>query len=346
MRQTNKKLLLSLQGETQSQPPIWLMRQAGRYLPEYRAIRAKGGSFLDLCFTPDLAIEVTLQPIQRFGFDAAIIFSDILVVPHALGQDARFADGSGPVLDALDGEVDLARLNMSGFLQRLAPVYEALAGTKAKLPPETTLIGFAGAPWTIACYMIEGGATRDFARIKSWAYGKTPAFEKLIDLLIEAIAQHAIAQVEAGAEVIQLFDSWAGALDHAGLLRWSLKPMQAIAQRIRTAHPDIPIIVFPRACGAGYLDFARMGFAQGLGLDPSVPLDWAWSQLQGGLALQGNLDPQLLVAGGDAMQEAVLNILAKLNRGPFIFNLGHGIVPETPPEHVEALVDLVRNWRG
>ncbi len=347
MNPADKLLLRSLRGEKLSSPPIWLMRQAGRYLPEYRATRAKAGGFLNLCYTPELAIEVTLQPIRRYGFDAAILFSDILVVADALGQKVGFAEGHGPVLEALTGEEDLTRLlGMAGFHQKLAPVYETVTGIKAALPPETALIGFAGAPWTVASYMIEGGSSRDFAKAKSWIHRRPKEFATLVELLVEATGQYLIHQIEAGAEVIQLFDSWAGALSHAEMLRWSLEPMKAIMARVRMAHPHIPFILFPRGVGAGYLDFARAGIGNGLSLDSGVPLDWAWTQLQGPkTALQGNLDPQLLVAGGQAMRDAAVEILRRLGQGPFIFNLGHGIVPETPPEHVAQLVELVKGWK-
>lgn len=341
---TEKLLLRALAGENLSRPPIWLMRQAGRYLPEYRALRQKAGSFLDLCYAPDFAIEVTLQPIRRFGFDAAIVFSDILVVPHALGQDLWFEEGRGPLLKAITDEAGINLLGMDHFHSHLKPVYTAISGVKAALPTETALIGFAGAPWTVASYMIEGGASRDYARAKAWAYQRPESFQKLINLLVDATSSYLIAQIEAGAEVLQIFDSWAGVLDHAGLLRWSLAPLKAIVDRLRMSYPNVPVILFPRGCGAGYLNFARAGFMQGLSLDPSVPLDWAFTQLQGRLALQGNLDPQLLVAGGKTMRAAATRILETIGRGPFIFNLGHGIVPETPPDHVADLVKFVQSW--
>ena len=343
----DKLLLRALRGERLARPPLWLMRQAGRYLPEYRATRTKAGSFLSLCYNPELAVEVTLQPIRRFGFDAAILFSDILVVADALGQKVGFEEGRGPVLEALQDGDDLSRLlSMAGFHQRLAPVYETVKGIKAALPAETALIGFAGAPWTVASYMIEGGSSRDFAKAKQWIYRRPKEFATLIELLVEATGQYLIHQIEAGAEVIQLFDSWAGGLSHAEMLRWCLEPAKAIIARVRMMHPEVPFILFPRGIGAGYLDFARAGIGNGLSLDQSVPLEWAWTQLQGKHALQGNLDPQLVVAGGQAMQEAALRILETLNRGPFIFNLGHGIVPETPPEHVGQLAELVKGWKG
>jgi uroporphyrinogen decarboxylase len=342
MNSTSKTLLRSLRGEAQERPPFWLMRQAGRYLPEYRALRAKAGSFLDLCYTPDFAVEVTLQPIRRFGMDAAILFSDILVVPHALGQALRFEESRGPLLDALDPADDLRSLSREGLHRHLAPVYETVVALRDKLPAETTLIGFAGAPWTIASYMIEGKSSRDYAAAKSWIYTRPALFERLIDLLVEATVDYLSAQIKAGAEAVQLFDSWAGALDHAAMLRYSLRPMRAITEKLRALHPQVPVIVFPRAVGAGYLDFAEAGFMQGLGLDTGVPPAWAAAHLPGPVALQGNLDPQILVAGGAALKTAVTGLLDSFAGRPYIFNLGHGIVPETPPEHVAQLAALIR----
>jgi len=345
---SRKKLLSVLGGETLTPPPIWLMRQAGRYLPEYRAIRAKAGSFLDLCYSPDLAVEVTLQPIRRYAFDAAILFSDILVVPHGLGQAVSFTEGSGPRLDPLRASEDLLRLDINNMLPRLAPVYETVARLRAQLPKETALIGFAGAPWTVASYMIEGGSSRDFQLAKDWTRDPSDKFQKLVDILVEATAAHLSAQVDAGADLLQIFDSWAGALDHPGIRQWSLEPIRRIVSILRTRHPHIPIIVFPRGIGEGYIDFAEAGFADGLSLDSGIALDWAQKELRGPrrLTLQGNLDPQILVAGGAAMLHAVDAICQTLSQGPFIFNLGHGILPQTPPEHVEALVRHVRNFRG
>lgn len=339
---SNKTLLRSLRGEALKRPPFWLMRQAGRYLPEYRALRAKAGSFLDLCYTPDFAVEVTLQPIRRFGMDAAILFSDILVVPHALGQALRFEEGQGPLLDALDPADDLRGLSLDHLHRQLAPVYQTVSDLHAKLPGETTLIGFAGAPWTVASYMIEGKGSRDYAAAKNWIYTRPALFQRLIDLLVMATVEYLSAQIAAGAEVVQLFDSWAGALDHAAMLRYSLQPMQAITGQLRQRHPEVPVIVFPRAVGAGYLDFAKAGFMQGLGLDTGVPPAWAQAQLPAPLALQGNLDPQILVAGGDSLKQRVEALLASFAGRPYIFNLGHGIVPETPPEHVSLLAQLIR----
>jgi uroporphyrinogen decarboxylase len=343
---TAKPLIRALKGDKLAHPPIWLMRQAGRYLPEYRDVRAKAGSFLDLCYNPALAAEVTLQPIRRFGFDAAILFSDILVVADALGQKVGFEEGRGPVLEALVDGKDVARLKLEQLHERLGPVYETIGRVKAALPAETVLIGFAGAPWTVASYMIEGGSTRDFARAKSWMYGRATDFTALIGLLTDATSRYLIRQVEAGAEVLQIFDSWAGALSHPDMRQFCLAPLRQIVATVRKAHPKVPIILFPRGIGAGYLDFAAEEFAQGLGLDSSVPLEWARDQLQTRACVQGNLDPQLLATGGRSLSAGTARILNRLGRGAFIFNLGHGIVPETPPEHVGELVKLVREWRG
>ncbi len=345
MTPTEKTLLHVLKGETAIPPPIWLMRQAGRYLPEYRAIRVKAKNFLELCLTPDLAVEVTLQPIRRYGFDAAILFSDILVVPHALGQRVWFEEGVGPRLEPLQRSQELARLSVDGLHETLAPVYETLRRLRVELPEQTALIGFAGAPWTVASYMIEGATSKDFAAAKTWAYRAPDEFALIIDLLVESTSDYLTAQVEAGAEVLQLFDSWAGVWPEAALRRWCLEPAAEIIRRVKVVHPDVPVILFPRGVGALYEAFAGEAGAEGLGLDTTVPLAWAREHLQGSVALQGNLDPLLLVAGGAAMDQAVVRILDTLGAGPFIFNLGHGITPETPPEHVERLISQVRAWR-
>ncbi len=345
MTPIEKTLLRALKGETAMPPPIWLMRQAGRYLPEYRAIRVKAKNFLELCLTPELAVEVTLQPIRRYGFDAAILFSDILVVPHALGQRVWFEEGVGPRLEPLQRSQDLVRLSVDGLHETLAPVYETLRRLRVELPEQTALIGFAGAPWTVASYMIEGATSKDFAAAKTWAYRAPDEFALIIDLLVESTSDYLIAQVEAGAEVLQLFDSWAGVWPEAALRRWCLEPAAEIIRRVKVVHPDVPVILFPRGVGALYEVFAGEAGAEGLGLDTTVPLAWAREHLQGSVALQGNLDPLLLVAGGAAMDQAVVRILDTLGAGPFIFNLGHGITPETPPEHVERLISQVRAWR-
>lgn len=342
--QPAKRMLRALGGESLATPPIWLMRQAGRYLPEYRAVRAQANGFLELCFTPDMAVEVTLQPIRRYGFDAAILFSDILVVPHALGQKVWFEEGSGPRLEALERPADLERLSRDGLHEALAPVYETVRRLRRELPAETTLIGFAGAPWTVASYMLEGGSSRDFAAGKRWAYGAPEALQRLIDLLVEATGDYLVAQIDAGAEAVQIFDSWAGVWPEAQLRRWCLEPATALVARIRRERPGVPVIVFPRGAGVLYRVYAETCGADALGLDTTVPLGWAREVLQPKACLQGNLDPLALVAGGEGLWRATEDILEQLAGGPFVFNLGHGIVPETPPEHVALLVDQVRGW--
>jgi uroporphyrinogen decarboxylase len=342
---TEKLLLRALRGETCERPPIWLMRQAGRYLPEYRKARARADGFLDLCFTPELAVEVTLQPIRRYGFDAAIMFSDILVLPHALGQKVWFEEGHGPRLEALRSAEDVAALSGAGLHEALAPVYETVSELRRRLPAETSLIGFAGAPWTVASYMVEGGSSKDFATVKGWAYGDSGGFQRLIDLLVGTTADYLKAQVEAGAEALQLFDSWAGALPEAALKRWCLEPAKAIVQRVKAAHPEVPMILFPRGAGLCYRDFARESGAEALGLDTTVPLTWAREELQRACALQGNLDPVLLTTGGQSLKDSARNILENLAGGPFVFNLGAGILPSAKPEYVADLVEIVRSWR-
>ena len=345
-RPASKRMLRALQGESLVRPPIWLMRQAGRYLPEYREVRTQAGSFLDLCFTPDLAVEVTLQPIRRFGFDAAILFSDILVVPHALGQKVWFVDGQGPRLEALEAPRDLERLSKAGLHEALAPVYEAVRRLRRELLPETTLIGFAGAPWTVASYMLEGGSSRDFALAKRWAYGTPESMQRLIDLLVEATGDYLLAQIDAGAEVVQIFDSWAGIWPEGQLRRWCLEPVKALTARVKAERPGVPVIVFPRGAGVLYQAYAKECGADALGLDTTVPLPWARTTLQPRACLQGNLDPLLLVAGGPVLWQGVDDILRQLGDGPFVFNLGHGIVPDTPLEHVAGLVERVHGWTG
>lgn len=338
---SDKPLLRALTGQSVDHPPIWLMRQAGRYLPEYKAIRKRVGGILELCYTPELATEVTLQPVERFGVDAAILFSDILVVPHGLGQDVAFHEGEGPVLTAIRDEADLTVLSTARLKDHLAPVYEAVRQIRAQLPTSVALIGFAGAPWTVATYMVEGGTSRDFATVKHWAFSAPAAFGRLIDLLIDATAAHLIAQVDAGAEVVQLFDTWASALPPPALARWSIAPTREIVRRLRAQHPTVPIIGFPRGIGVSYPSYIEETGVDAVGLDAGVPLAWAAETLQTRVAVQGNLDPILLLSGGAAMRTATQEILSALGGGRFVFNLGHGVVPSTPPEHVGELVDLV-----
>jgi len=342
---TKKLLLAALRGERVERVPFWFMRQAGRYLPEYRQLRAEANGFMELCLNPNLATEVTLQPLRRFNMDGAILFSDILMVPHGLGVRVWFEEGEGPKLEALDPSGRLPGFDRATFSARLAPVYETVARIAARLSAETTLIGFAGAPWTVATYMIEGGSSREFARTKSWAFQDPVAFDRLIELLVDATIEHVSAQIAAGAEAVQLFDSWASALPARAFERWSIKPTQAIVQALRTRHAGVPIIGFPRLAGAGYEAFVAQTGVDAVSLDPTVPLAWARSTLQSKVALQGNLDPQMLVVGGDPMISEAGAILESLAHGPFVFNLGHGVVPETPPEHVAQLSETVRAFR-
>jgi uroporphyrinogen decarboxylase len=339
---TVKPLLEALNGNAVSPLPVWLMRQAGRYLPEYRKIRAEAGSFLDLCYSPELATEVTLQPIRRFGFDAAILFSDILVVPHGLGQDVWFAEGEGPKLAPIRDGQGLGILDPAAMRPKLAPVYQAVSDIAAKLPGNVALIGFSGSPWTVATYVVEGGSSRDFARTKNWAFSDPEGFAVLIDILAESIADHLCAQIEAGAEAVQLFDSWAGVLPDTAFWRWVIEPTRKIVSLVRGLHPTVPIIGFPRGAGLYYPEYARETGVTAVGLDTTVPVGWAAETLQPQLPVQGNLDPMILLAGGDCLADSVRHIRDTLSGRPFVFNLGHGIIKETPPEHVQGLVDLVR----
>ena len=342
---SGSKFLETLAGRRFATPPVWLMRQAGRYLPEYRAVRATTKSFLEFCYTPDKAVEVTLQPIRRFGFDAAIIFSDILVVPDALGQKVWFEEGEGPKLEALTDPAQFGKLSRARLGDFLAPVYEAIKQTRAALPKETALLGFAGAPFTLACYMIEGSGSKDYAKVKKWAYAHPESFGLLIDLLVDSVVDHLSNQVEAGADGVQLFDSWAGVLPEEQLFRWSLDPLVRIAKGLRERHPSIPIIAFPRAVGPAALMYRRPDSFTALSIDTGIGAHWAAKELQPHICVQGNLDPIMLVAGGAALEREATRILDKLGHGSFVFNLGHGVVPQTPPEHVAQLVEIVRNWK-
>lgn len=341
-----RKLLNVLKGQRVASPPIWLMRQAGRYLPEYREVRAQAKGFLDLCYTPDRAAEVTLQPIRRYGFDGAIVFSDILVIPDALGQPVGFVEGEGPKLEALDGPAAVAKLSKDRLREHLAPVYETLRTVRAALPDDATLLGFAGAPWTLACYMIDGQGGGEFPRAKRWAYASPQTFRALIDLLVEAIVDHLVAQVDAGADAVQVFDSWAGILPEEQLFRWSVQPLTRIAEGVHKVYPDVPLIVFPRGVGPGLQMYRRNPDFAALSIDTVVGAHWASRELQPHIAVQGNLDPQMLVVGGEAMEREAKRILDKLGHARHVFNLGHGVVPQTPPDNVARLVDVVRAWRA
>jgi uroporphyrinogen decarboxylase len=318
------------------------MRQAGRYLPEYRAVREKAGDFLDLVFTPELAAEVTLQPIRRFGFDAAILFSDILVVPHALGQQVRFAAGEGPLLEPLEDRVAFERLAGELDHQILAPVYETIRVVKGELDPTTTLLGFCGAPWTVATYMIGGRGTPDQAPARLFGYRDRVGMDTLIDVLVDASAAYLVRQLQAGADAVQIFDTWAGVLAPEEFRRWSIDPTRRIAEQVRREVPGARIIGFPRGAGAKLAAYADGATVDAVGLDWMVDRAFARERIQARLPVQGNLDPLALVAGGPALDRAVDAVLEAFADGPFIFNLGHGITPETPIAHVEQMLRRVR----
>ena len=338
----NPLFLQALDGKTTERPPIWLMRQAGRYLEEYRQIRTKAGSFLDLCYTPKLAAEVTLQPIRRFGFDAAILFSDILVIPDALGQPVTFQEGEGPVLEPVTDQAGLASLERDGFLDRLSPVFEAIELIRSELDKDKALIGFCGAPWTVATYMVGGRGSPDQAAARLWAYRDRPGFQHLMDLLVDVSADYLCAQIDAGVDAVQIFDSWAGNLPDSEFQTWSVAPAKEIVRRVNAVHPGVPVIGFPRAAGVLYAEYAAKTGITCVGCDTSLPLKFIRDELQTRLPVQGNLDPLVLMAGGDALEKRVSEIIDMLSSGPFIFNLGHGILPPTPTDHVARLVELVR----
>ena len=340
MLNQHKPFLKTLSGEKQDKPPFWFMRQAGRYLPEYRALRAEKGGFLAMAFDPKAACEITMQPIRRFEMDAAIIFSDILTIPMALGQHLEFVAGEGPKL----GELNISKLKYDDDI--LQPVYEALSKTSAQLKAEnytnTALIGFSGAPWTVATYMIEGGSSKDFMKTKLFAYQQPDLFDELIEILTNSTAQYLINQVKAGAETLQIFDSWAGALDAESFEKYSIEPIKKIISLVREKYPDIPIIGFPKGAGTGLIKFAKQTGITAIGLDSQTHPQWAAQNLQSLIPVQGNLDPMMLMAGGEKMQKAAALIMENFASKPYIFNLGHGIHKDTPIAHVEKLVETLR----
>ncbi|WP_417515934.1 uroporphyrinogen decarboxylase [Minwuia sp.] len=341
---SDKLLLRALRGETLDRPPFWFMRQAGRYLPEYRETRAQAGDFLDLCYNSALAEEVTLQPIRRYGMDAAILFADILLVPQALGQHLAFRAGEGPVLEPIRKVADIPVLNLDRLHDVLGPIYDTVGRLSKSLPGDVTLIGFAGAPWTVATYMVEGAGSKDYPTIKQWAFADPDGFQRLIDVVTEATTLYLKRQIAAGAEVVQIFDTWAMALPAAYHERLVFEPLRRIAASIHADHPDVPVIGFPRGIGAAYAHAAQIDGIAGLSIDWGMDPAWAAAHVQPHVTVQGNLDPRLVVAGGEPMLDAARHILQTLGKGPFIFNLGHGFVPETNPDHVAELSDLVRNW--
>ena len=342
----SRSFLAPFLGQPVHPPPLWLMRQAGRYLPEYREVRARAGGFLNLCYTPALAAEVTLQPIRRYGFDAAILFSDILVVPDALGQKVEFLEGEGPRLDPIRTGADLARLDKGRTRAKFDLVCETVARLRRELPADTALIGFCGAPWTVATYMAEGSGSSDQAAARLWAYRDRDEFARLIDLLVEVSVDYLAGQVAAGADALQIFDSWAGSLPDSEFEAWVVAPTRAMVAQLSTRCPGVPIIGFPRGAGARAASYVGGTGVTGIGCDTTMPLG-AMGELAGtGAVVQGNLDPLLLVAGGAGLERRVEQILEAMQGKPFVFNLGHGIVPETPPEHVARLVELVRREPG
>ncbi len=338
-----KTLLRALAGERLPTPPIWMMRQAGRYLPEYRATRAQAGDFLSLCYTPDLAAEVTLQPIRRFGFDAAILFADILLIPQALGMDLWFVTGEGPRLSTVTTPAELAALKPAEAVhETLAPVYETLRILSRELPRETTLIGFAGAPWTVATYMVAGRGGLEQAPAHALKDQDRATFQGIIDLVTEATITYLSAQIEAGAEVVKLFDSWAGSLRGQDFDDFALEPTRRIIAALKQRHPDIPVIAFPREAGERYVGFARATGADCVALDNSVAAEWGAEHVQTDGCVQGNLAPGHMVTGGQALVDETRRIVAAFSNGPHIFNLGHGITPDADPDNVALMIQTVR----
>jgi uroporphyrinogen decarboxylase len=341
-----KPILEVLSGRRQPVPPIWMMRQAGRYLPEYRALRAKAGGFLDLCFTPEYAAEVTLQPIRRFNFDAAIIFSDILVIPHALGRSVRFEAGEGPRLDPLDTPEKVETLAALADFKGLEPVFEALRRVRGELDPKIALIGFCGAPWTVATYMVAGQGTPDQAPARMMAYRHPEAFGKIIDVLVENSIQYLLGQLKAGADALQIFDTWAGVLPPREFACWSTEPTRRIVEGVRREVPDAKIIGFPRGAGALLPGYVEATCVDAVSIDWTAEPSLIRERVQDRVAIQGNLDPLALIAGGAALDRAIDDVLSNFAGGRLIFNLGHGILPETPIAHVEQMLKRVRAYSG
>ena len=339
-----KLLLRTLRGEVLPRPPIWLMRQAGRYLPEYRALRQNAKNFIDFCLTPEMAIEVTLQPVRRFGMDAAILFADILLVPHALGQTVAFVESEGPRLQPIRDAPALAELSDARLAETLLPVMQTIKGIRAALPADVALIGFAGAPWTVATYMVEGRGGTDFERISSMAWSEPHLFAGIIDRLVDATAAYLIAQVDAGAEVLQLFDSWAGSVPAPLFESAVIAPTARIVKAVKTRHPYVPIIGFPRAAGSHLERYAARTGVDAVGVDHMTDLASASRATR--RAVQGNLDPILLLNGGAAMEREIHCLLGAMKDKPFIFNLGHGVLQPTPPDHVARLVEIVKSYES
>lgn len=338
-----KKFLETLNGSVFEVPPVWLMRQAGRYLPEYRKTREKAGGFLELCYNSDLSTEVTLQPIKRFGFDAAILFADILLLPQALGMQLWFEAGEGPRLNGLMHGYKIENLKpVSDIHETLNPIYQTVRNLSASLPVSTTLIGFAGAPWTVATYMVFGKGSKDHIEVKKFLNEYPVIFDQLIETITLGTIEYLSAQIDAGVEVVKIFDSWAGALSGSDMIKYSYKPLVRIAAELKKRHPAIPTIAFPRGVGGGYKMFSQVKEFAALAIDSAVPITWA-KTLQNDVVLQGNLDPVLLVTGGEKLKKEVKYLLENLNKKPYIFNLGHGITPDAKPENVSYLLEYIRN---
>ena len=336
-------LLRTLRGENTAERPVWLMRQAGRYLPEYRALRAQKGGFLPLVYDAEAASEITLQPIRRFGFDGAILFSDILIVPYAMGQDLEFLAGEGPRLSPR--LVDAALDSLHAVPERLSPIYKTVSRVKAQLPADKTLLGFAGSPWTVATYMVAGEGSRDQHETRAMAYRDPAAFQAIIDAIVTVTVEYLAGQITAGAEAVQLFDSWAGSLAPAEFERWVIAPNAAIVTALRGRFPDLPIIGFPKGAGEKLPAYARETRVDALGLDETIDPLWAAKALPPGMPVQGNLDPLLLLAGRAELERRTIQVLEAFADRPHVFNLGHGIGQHTPIEHVEQLLGIVRSWR-
>ena len=337
-----KKLLSALSGEANAIPPIWLMRQAGRYLPEYRALRAKAPNFIQFCLNPELAAEVTLQPVRRFGLDGAILFADILLIPHALGQSVAFVENEGPKLEPIRNVAALAELSDARATEILSPVMQTIKNVHAALPAGATLIGFAGAPWTVATYMIEGHGGTDFDNCRRMAWTEPKLFDALMDKLVAATSSYLIAQADAGAEALQIFDTWAGAAPAPLFDRAVIAPTAKIVRAVKAKYPKLPIIGFPRASASHLAHYVKETGVDGIGIDQTTDLSWARDTLPAKVTLQGNLDPALLLAGGEAMEREARAILATMKGRPYIFNLGHGVLQPTPPDHIARLVEIVR----
>ncbi len=337
-----KPILDVLSGRKPRRQPVWLMRQAGRYLPEYREVRGGARDFLDLCYTPELAAEVTLQPLRRYDLDAAILFADILLIPDGLGQPVSFKEGEGPVLEPIRNQTELAKLGREDLHGKLGPVYETVSLLSKELPDHVALIGFAGAPWTVATYMIGGAGSPDQAAAKAWAYQDPDGFQMLIDLLVEATVEYLVAQIDAGVEVVQIFDTWAGSLPPRHFDRWCTQPTAEIVRRVRSSNGGVPIIGFPRGAGPSYVSYVTTTKVDGVSIDTAVPAAWVHQNIPDPVATQGNLDPLILAAGGETLRAETNAILDGFAGRPHIFNLGHGIVSQTPPENVSELLTVIR----